>query len=668
MSTDLLLRYYFILLIAAELVLSFLFPQNAWGLSQLRYLTGTQIIFSVVIALTAAAAYVFIHNKRNISDRILKLLGSLGVACILIGFWGFRVQNVFLGDGESFSSFMRGTGYIYPSNIVDFGIHKVIYDLFFASAAYSPLHAYFVVGGVCGLVFILFLCKNINKTAGSRAESLFLWIILFFTGYCVFYFGYVESYAILFLFLQIYLITSLSCMSGSRSCLIPLVSLVFCVILHQVCILLVPSFLYLYYHRSNKAVTLRTNQVIIVLAIMALLSVIGYYCVKQYHWLDGYVSVLKARGVFDFSLFLKPFGSGYAAFSTSHFLDLFNAFMLASPAGLISFPILLLYRDILRDRGIAFLLVAFLLPALFFFFMKSSIGLFFDWDLFALPAVISTVVLFRIFNKHLFGRIGTITVTLIIFASVWHSMNWVLLNHSEDAAAARFLSFLNKNENALTKEHLSYNFEKMANFYLRKDNLEKELEYRKKAFELTRNPRVMNNIAFLYAKKGDLKSELICLEESIQLEPDNRKTMVQIAFVSTSLGDHNKALKYFDGTKELLWDDFNLLSKYGESLLQAGRWADAATVYKRASEVNPADGGCLYDMGYALSMDNRVQEAIVSYKESIKRNKSIPLPYFELATVYLREKDYTQASNFYKEALKLGLPPDSAFEKQLNGQ
>ncbi len=93
----------------------------------------------------------------------------------------------------------------------------------------------------------------------------------------------------------------------------------------------------------------------------------------------------------------------------------------------------------------------------------------------------------------------------------------------------------------------------------------------------------------------------------------------------------------------------------GNVLYQQEKYADAEVAYKKAIENNPAYETAKYNLGNALSQQNRNKEAIAQYELLVKETKDKFLKSQAMHNIgndYFKEKDYQNSVNAYKSSLR----------------
>ena len=156
---------------------------------------------------------------------------------------------------------------------------------------------------------------------------------------------------------------------------------------------------------------------------------------------------------------LLPFGGGYGIFSAPHLLDLMNELVLVAPIGI---PLALLARWDRGDPTMALLRPFFILAVagamLVMVVLNPTLGMARDWDLMALcPLLITVVLAYGAARNPLTER----WAPHVLLVAAWCVVPWVLMNHSRDAAVARFSNLLRLDRD---RPGTAYGYELLATF------------------------------------------------------------------------------------------------------------------------------------------------------------------------------------------------------------
>ncbi|HEY5913459.1 MAG TPA: tetratricopeptide repeat protein [Verrucomicrobiae bacterium] len=182
--------------------------------------------------------------------------------------------------------------------------------------------------------------------------------------------------------------------------------------------------------------------------------------------------------------------------------------------------------------------------------------------------------------------------------------------------------------------------------------------YEAEANMLRGDPRVLSEQAHLLLAGGHLAEAGNLVDRLNREHPDYAETWLLVGrlhLLKKELGPAEKALR-----KHLQLNPRSAqgLFQLGLVLLAQERFADAAPVFDRATELKPDYGPAYYNRGFALGRSGQVREAIAAFRESLRHNPEHFEAYVLLADLHLRlgERAAAQAVIDQAEALKPGDP------------
>ena len=144
-----------------------------------------------------------------------------------------------------------------------------------------------------------------------------------------------------------------------------------------------------------------------------------------------------------------------------------------------------------------------------------------------------------------------------------------------------------------------------------------------KARDLGREPRLKaqanHALALNYHRRGRLKEAeeayLACLETL----PDDPRLLNNIAYLyADDLGQPEKALTYGARAVRLVPNNANVIDTYGWTLTKAGRHAEATRYLGRAVELDPANVEMRYHLGWAYEQAGQPAEAERQYRQGLR--------------------------------------------------
>jgi len=135
----------------------------------------------------------------------------------------------------------------------------------------------------------------------------------------------------------------------------------------------------------------------------------------------------------------------------------------------------------------------------------------------------------------------------------------------------------------------------------------------------------------LYTKSQEL------YDLAILLDSTRHEAYVNGAFVSSKLGQSEKALGYFEKAYEMKPDDINVLNNYFAVLLNNKKYEDALAISQEILKKTPDDLTVLFNQAVILENLGREQETMELYNKIIERDPNSKDVYFDRALLYLNK-------------------------------
>ncbi|MCC6928892.1 MAG: tetratricopeptide repeat protein [Gemmatimonadaceae bacterium] len=162
-----------------------------------------------------------------------------------------------------------------------------------------------------------------------------------------------------------------------------------------------------------------------------------------------------------------------------------------------------------------------------------------------------------------------------------------------------------------------------------------------------------NNLATLFASRGDEGEAEQLLERAVALKPDYGEAHNNIGLMRATRGDHARAVPAFeraialDGTKPA-W-----LNNLGNSYVEMFRFADALETYDAALRIDPTNAECWSNRGLALRGLRRPEEASASFRRAIALVPAHVNAISNLAVVLKEQKQLDEAVTTMARATEL---------------
>jgi tetratricopeptide (TPR) repeat protein len=382
--------------------LPFLMPQaRLWGCNHLVFLppvfTYSYLSAGIFVLL------IFIRPLANYCEKIHDTLAEylfgdkpwfrwlIFSAGMMILFWLLRMPVNLLGDGYSV---INNIGNDLPVQFKwsEAGAIRLVYwvsQLLPLEGLEKGRYAYAIVSVLSGAITIYFFFLLAYELFEGAKERLLLFCLLLFSGWSLLFFGYSESYPVLWPFLTGYIFFSVSYLKGKGDLIIPALLAIIALLLHLQVVFYLVSFPILMLSKGKGLEIYRKykNVLWLIAAGIVIAGIVVF--VRKYQAIEfqqHFLPLLNGR----------PATPGYAVISVIHLMDILNEFILLIPI----FPILIIlgwrrWRTTLQDPINRFLLSFTSGGLVFLVIIDPTLGLGRDWDLFAIACLGPLLLLMR---------------------------------------------------------------------------------------------------------------------------------------------------------------------------------------------------------------------------------------------------------------------------------
>jgi tetratricopeptide (TPR) repeat protein len=456
----------------------------------------------------------------------------------------------------------------------------------------------------------------------DKPEKIFVFAIFSSMGASQLFFGYVESYTLVYVAIFAYLLFCLGYLKHKNGLIPPMLAFLLAFSLHVLAITLLPSLLYLIFTERSKKTKIKTGvetktktetergedrwvKFFLSLGIVVLVG-IGLFLLQNFN--------TEKQGLGYYLIY--PLGQGesfYSIFSSSHLLDLINHQLLVSPVGwLILFTsVLVFWKKIdYKDSTFRFLIWLSVFSLAFAFFIDPKLGYPRDWDMLAFSSLGYTFLGGYIFLKSWreanMGDLRYIILCLL-FTSLFSTAPWIYVNASERKSVERFEYLLD-----LDKGRMGSGRENLAMYYDSRGEWEKEIQQWEKGIAVSGNARYIINLGVIYYNQRKYDPALRELKRSLGIDST-------FAFTHFYLG------KIYARTKE---------------------YEEAIAEYRKAIKFGPDVTEYYDNLGALLAHLERYQEAIEVFQEGVRAAPKYPSIYRNLGYSYFNSGDLISAEKY----------------------
>ena len=685
-----------------HIVLGYWYPLCMWGGDLLAFHSlWAQILFVVLSTMILIPAF-----RRRIVDGLSRLTKSLRVWDTPVRSLSFGLILVLAG-GIAFTVFgsaahLLGDGYLRTRELdealwnsnpsVDraplaFWIIRELHQLG-QPVWQSSEFTYRIYSTISGLLYLLLAIPLASVLGRERLERRILLGFLLTPGFLQLFFGYVETYSLLFPGMALFLLAGLQVLRGRLPLWVPGCALGILIPLHFLMASFIPSMLVLATLRADalsegslwKIPTMR-DMVQLVATPLVVLSV---FQIIDYDLL-AYLRNLKDSHLL--SLVADPdYSHHYGLISFGHLYDVLNEYLLVAPGAVI--VLFLLPKGGSRRNSVSiFLLTASFFPILLTATANPEVGAFRDWDAFAFPALPLTLWAAASLIRQ--GRDPSSlahTGFLVCSSAAFHSLLWIGLNADPAKAESRFAGLLEHCQ--LSGHARSYGWETLGKHYRYNSKTVQALHAYQQALEANpKNPRhwtmvgrmlsslgqyrrglayfqrsismdstfvvAYSNLGTAYLNLGEYESALKHLNKALTLDPNLTGGHSNIGTVYFNLGEYDTALKYFlkdmDLSPNFTYATFNVAASY----FQLEKFEKAIWYFERALELDPNLVGAYHYLGSIYGKKGHYQRSIEYFQKAIAIDPKHPDAYFNLGITYINLRQFENARDCLNKIIEL---------------
>jgi len=353
---------------------------------------------------------------RGLPARLLLSLGA-GATC-----WALRTHFV-NSDGQGFATkFMadipRRGSHVTHDEMWELWIHSKFWIFTNLRFGWSVEESYAVLSCAAGAVFVFLLLTYCLDVMPSRGVSMFALCLA--AGYVQLLFGDVENYTLMTMWVMAYFAAAAKFLEGSWSVVWASILLAIALTFHLEAGFLLPSLAFLFWSALTRG---QWRSAIGGSLVVGLISA-GTLWFFHTHGLpitDIWGSHAFARGQGYGVVIVQP--------SREYYAQLTNLVFLLMPAWMLLVP-LVAYRRIRFDAINLHLLVATVVMGVFVLVWRASLGVYNDWNLFAMAAIPVTLLVWRnvLMVDCLRQHPGPLVALYVLF--LVHSGSWIVANHN----------------------------------------------------------------------------------------------------------------------------------------------------------------------------------------------------------------------------------------------
>ncbi len=393
---------------------------DLWGIYHLSIFPGEVAVGIIVLALlfvwlpTTSVSWLLDKVPRVTVGRTssIIILITCTVAAIVVFAVG-RSENLLLGDGYKRIQMMEQPIDFWPTEYIDLVAHRLLYQLV-GSAEVS----YLITGVASGVVFLAAAYLFIRGLKADRTTATAAGLIIVGIAQMQFFFGYVESYAIMAALAALFLLFGYRYASGRKQFWLAMLFFVTAGIFHLSAWFFLPGMLYLLMLRGKRTGNSIYKWACGLIIVVALALATVYYFEFEGNRIFVPITAIATNP--------------YSLFSLSHLFDIANELLLVAPLSLLLVLGVLVAnrkKHQLGSPGTIFLSLCTLGGLLVLVAVDPILGAVRDWDLLSLYGLPLTFLAASFVRTALTEkRDRCIVVAAAAAILLAHSVPWIVSN------------------------------------------------------------------------------------------------------------------------------------------------------------------------------------------------------------------------------------------------
>ncbi len=617
-----------------------MFPRGmSWGFSHLAYLPG--VVTPLYVALLCATLLAAWRGWLNEPLRRVALwadahgwsFGAVSAALVLFLSVPFHIGAPLLGDSFTYirnlTDAFAGT---YPLGVWHEPLAMYSYygalKLLGSTSEAGVIGAYVALDALCAVVYAVAVTRAVRLLVDDPQERFLaaVWALVMPTT--LFFFGYVEIYALTLTALALYLWLSLAVLAGRVRFIILPPALLLMVFLHYLNGLLGIALLYVAYREHRRG---RTAEVLVGCAIAAA-GAIGVFAAVGFEigrLMDqSPISHFLSLGT-DISKF-NAYSQAFTLLSWNHAVELANFALLMFPCALFLLVVIGARRArLVAESPRASMLALIIVPyVLLIALTKIQQGMGNDWDVtagyFALFTLGTVALLAAAFGAEERRRL----LLLAVGTTAVHSLLWFAMNTDADASVRRIEELLDRRMvSQLGQYTITLHLVRYDEY--RGDSLAPPERWQRYSYDFPDDPRGYANTI-----------------EALRRAHDPNATRM-VAF-------YDRWMAIDPSNAELRRKCFELCTQTGSALFAADSVKAAIPFFERAVLLEPRSAAASTNLGGALAGDGRTELAVRFLKEAIAIDSAYSDAYFNLAMVYEDMGRAAESATALRKAASLG--------------
>lgn len=474
-------------LVAARAIFLVLPDPSWWGINHLQYLepvfAGLLIVATIIGVAWGILPSVKQESETASSPRPWWHTAAFVSACGVM-FWFLAPPYTFLGDSSMFS----GELWRVQTLGQHVSLHKEPIPMLLAEGVFwmqnalnfSPVvhTTYLITAALCGMAFVWIAIRLAYALFPQRINRYFTLALLLSCGGTLLFFGYMETYAVAYVFTLAYFMIGLNFLRGRSSLAAVVGLLVLCILAHFQHILLIPSLfaLLLLKKKSEGGARLMYRTLLVVLPLLLII----YIVISFSPTLQSFVGK-------TFIPLHSTAGSHYTLFSFRHVFDIFNEHLLLAAVPLlliVAFQIFFRARLNWLAPDVVFIVTAIAFMEAFLIGGFLDLGIARDWDVASALGPAFALLALVLFKQITAAGVPTRPMAIVASSVALAGMvAWIVLNMSMNTSVRRFTDLIESYRPLLSPAVTRFGYEDLRKYYAGTNDIRQELKIDKTMLE-----------------------------------------------------------------------------------------------------------------------------------------------------------------------------------------
>ncbi len=630
-------------------------PDSMWGVNFLKYLDLTQHVLAIILGVAVSAIVMIAAETVDLPQLLKRLFIYLIAPAVLLGlFHYFAVANHFLGDGILRARELETGFVILPTEPLAYLVNYGAYHLLGPAFGFSASESIAMVSYASGVLYYYALLPLIFQLTRKRAQRVFYFLLLYFSGTTLLFCGYSETYMLLPALVALYIYTGIKSIRGELTPLVPVGLLLLLVLFHFKSLLFAPSVFVLawFLHKKGNRLAWPAVGAVMLLSIAAIALVPA-------------IAKLPRVPITEFVFGLSEKGANYPFFSMQHFADIYSELMLTGGVAvvlLLSLSTYSYFRKAFRKPEVLYVAGSAPLAVAMIIFLYSELGFALDWDLFSVVGLILNFVAVAALAYSDDMQLGRIARVAVVSVGITSFLAYAMVNDDFDTTIERNVDLLE----LYGGNQAAIGFESMGNYLNLAGHPDIAEKLWKRSVRIRPHVRMFSNLGQLALNRGNLNEAEYYNIKGLELDSTLYVLQTNLGMTYVRMGDFAKGEPYLRRAIELAPDNSSVYHNYAVALMSQQRYQEAEYQERIALGMDPNSVMYLVGMGAALLGLEKPLDARQYLLRALQRDPGNPQAASNFANTLTALGQHHEALQFLETYLRTypGSPYASVFERK----